>query len=406
MQQPLSSATAEMVWHELPRHIVGGRLERVASQAACGRVLGEDVALPFDFPPFDRAAMDGFAVRVEDCPGPETTLPSMGLVKAGEPIARVLQSGCCARINTGAPVPDGADAIVMVEDSTDLPDGRVLLRGAPRPGQHIERQGAVGRAGDRLLSRGQRLDAGAVAALAAAGAERVNVFRRPVVGVLATGDELVDAGAQRRGAELFDSNSAGLLAMLGYGWSIGRAPDELAGLTSRLSRGAAECDLLCITGGMSRGTHDLVPQALESLGVRWIVSGLNMKPGKPTRIGLAPSGAFVLGLPGNPVSCLVCFALFGRMILDGREGLAPAPPPRLRCRLRDSMPANGSRPMFQPACWCVDDDGAACVRPLAWRGSGDPFGLASANALIHRPAGAPPASAGDEVHVVLLSVPR
>lgn len=406
MELPLTNATAESVWDELPRHIRGGSTERVASGEARGRVLAEDVALAFDFPPFDRAAMDGYAVRVEDCHGPESTLPSMGLVRAGEPMPRALQPGHCARINTGAPIPDGADAVIIVEDSSELPAGHVCLRSAPKAGQNVERQGAVARRGERLLSRGLRLDAGAVAALAAAGVDSIDVFRRPVVGLLATGDELVDLGSPRGAAELFDSNSAGLSAMLGHCRSLGRASDDIAALTARLDRGIAECHVLCITGGMSRGTHDLVPQALASLGVRWVVCGLNMKPGKPARLGLAPNGAWVLGLPGNPVSCLVCFALFGRMIVDGLEGLPPVPPPRLRCRLSTGMPSNGARPMFQPACWSVDGEGVACVRPLRWRGSGDPFGLATANALIQRPAGATPAAPGDDVLVVLMDVPR
>jgi len=159
-------------------------------------------------------------------------------------------------------------------------------------------------------------------------------------------------------------------------------------------------------GGPAAARMARARAVLEQLGVHWVVEGLNLKPGRPTRIGRAPRGGWVLGLPGNPVSCAVCFLLFGRFILEGLMGLPPKPPPRLSGKLDERMPANGARPMFQPAEWRAGADGEVRVRPIPWRGSGDPFGLAAANALIYRPAEVRAADTGHSVAFVPLACPR
>jgi molybdopterin molybdotransferase len=260
-----------------------------------------------------------------------------------------------------------------------------------------------------LVRAGTRIGPGAVAALVAGGIDRVTIFKRPAVALLSTGDEVVRAGRELKPGQIYDSNSVVLRELIGAAGGeaigLGRCPDEPDRLKQAVAQGL-EHDVLCIVGGMSKGTHDLVPAVLEELGVRWVVSGLNLKPGKPTRIGRAESGCWVVGLPGNPVSCAVCFLLFAHVILEGLQGLPVRRPPHLRGRTDADLPPNGARPMYQPAEWLVGADGGVQVSPLLWRGSGDPFGLALANALIHRPANAPAAPRGQTVDFVPFDRPR
>lgn len=185
----------------------------------------------------------------------------------------------------------------------------------------------------------------------------------------------------------------------------GRCADEPASLRASLELGLSY-DVMIVAGGMSKGTHDLVPSLLEELGVRWLVSSLNLKPGKPTRIGRAETGCWVLGLPGNPVSCAVCFLLFGRCLLQGLQGLGVRPPTHLPGVLADELGAVGERPMYQPGEWAVSPREEIVVTPGRWRGSGDPFGLVGANALIYRAAQSPPAQRGERVRFIPLEAPR
>jgi molybdopterin molybdotransferase len=236
----------------------------------------------------------------------------------------------------------------------------------------------------------------------------VEAFARPRVTLLSTGDEVAPAEAELTPGQIYDSNTVALAPLIERGGAElvrrERCPDDPAPLRAQLELGLGG-DLLCVVGGMSKGTHDLVPQLLEELGVEWLVTSLNLKPGKPTRIGRR-GGAWVIGLPGNPVSAAICFLLFGTRILAGLQGRAVGPPLRLRGEVQVDMPANGARPLFQPAQWSTDREGAPRVCPIAWRGSGDPFGLASADALLYRPAGAPPLTCGEHTPFIPLEIPE
>lgn len=405
----LQAAPAEDVWDALARHVRPGPADETPLTDALGRVLAADLRTEFDFPPFDRAVMDGYAVRIEDFARQPTELTDLGLVRAGAAERLAVTPGTCARINTGAPLPEGAEAVVMVEKSETLSNGRIRLDDTPRPEQHLERRASMMKRGDLLVRAGTRLGGGALAAAVAGGVRKAAVFRTPRVALLSTGDEVVSPDDTLDGAQIFDSNSVALADFIrragGEPTRLGRCPDEQRELRGML-RGGLEYDVLCVTGGMSKGTHDLVPDALEKLGVEWLVESLHMKPGKPMRIGQAPGGCWVLGLPGNPVSCSVCFLLFGRALLDGLSGLPVRRPAVLHGRLDADMPANGPRPLYQPAEWHAMANGVVGVSPLIWRGSGDPFGMAIANALIQRPANAPSAAHGEAVPFIVLDTPR
>ncbi len=400
---PLSAATAEAVWALLAAEVRPGRIERLSPAAALGRVLARDALSRFDYPPFDRAIMDGYAVRCGDFVKRPQLLRLVGAVRAGEAGGPPLPAGCCQRINTGAPLPPGADGVVIVEQSRGRPDGIIELADSPAAGQHIERRAALRRAGERLAAAGTVIRAGELAALISGGADVVDVYAAPTVTVCATGDELTPSGVAPGAGQIPDSNGPSISSLVeasgGRVIACGRSPDDPEALAAVLADGLS-ADVLIVTGGMSKGTHDLAPEVLERLGVAWRVTSLDLKPGKPTRIGRSARGGWVLGLPGNPVSCAVCFLLFGGPLLAGLAGLPVRPPPRVAARLDARMSANGARPLFQPGVLTVDAGGSLRVRPGDWRGSGDPFGLCGANALVARAPRAAAAAVNDEVLVI------
>lgn len=407
--ETIQAATADQIWSALAAHVRPGRTREVPTEESGGCVLASAARAAHDFPPFDRAVMDGYAVRVSDLAGGRARLRMAGLVRVGSEPRWPLEAGTCLRINTGAPLPPGADAVVMVEDAEELPDGQVSFAREPTVGEHIDPRGAFARAEEVLLPAGTRIGANALAALVAGGVSRVTVYARPRVAQLSTGDELVDQGRALSDGRIPDSNSVALEELIrqtgGETVMFGRCPDEPVALRASLELGLAN-DLLCISGGMSKGTHDLAPGLLEQLGVRWLVSGARLKPGRPLRIGRAETGCWVLGLPGNPVSCAVCFLLFGRAIVDGLQGLPVRRPPHLVGRLAAELPPTQERPTYKPAIWTTGGDGRPEVTPLPWRGSGDPFGMASANALVYQAAHAPAAASGEPVQFIPLDLPR
>lgn len=406
--EPLAAARAEAVWELLAAEVRPVSTLELPPENAFGFRLAEDAVSDADYPPFDRALMDGFAVRCADFAGDSTVLRNRGLARAGGPQSGRVEAGTCVQINTGAPLPPGADAVVMIEQSRPLDGGRVELRGRAESGQNIERRAALRRQRDLLLPAGTWIGAGETAGLISGGVRSVRVFRPPGVALLTTGDELAAAGAALQPGQIPESNSFAINPLIrAQGARIvssGRCPDDEQALHAALLNGLAQ-DVLIVTGGMSRGSHDLVPQALEALGVRWLVTSLDLKPGKPTRIGRSPRDGWVLGLPGNPVSCVVCFLLFGRPMLSGLQGARIGRPAFLFGTAGDALPANGARPMFQPGHWGAQPDGAIRVRPIAWRGSGDPFGLMGANALVYRPDRAPPAAAGAPLPFLPIDLP-
>ncbi len=399
---PRQMITVEEVWSLLADHVRPLDSQRVSSGGAVGRVLAEDVRAGFDFPPFDRAMMDGYAVRSSDFERGPATLRPLGLSRAGAATELPVEPGTCVQINTGAPLPAGADAVVMVEKSAAAGD-HVHLDDQPHPGQHVTERGAMRTRDDLVLRAGTRLTPGGLAAIVSAGVAEISVFRTPRVAVLVTGDELAHVEGPRAPDQIIDSNGTVLVGLIA---EAGAAPivlpavgDDREALRARITEGL-DCDLLCVTGGMSKGTHDFVPEILSTLGVQWHVTSLKMKPGKPTHVGRAPNGAWVLGLPGNPVSCAVCFLLIGRWLARGLQGLPTAPPGHFLGTVAADLPGNGPRPLYQPARWSPGPRGENWLTPSDWQGSGDPFGFATANALLIREAGAPPLPRGDSIRFI------
>ncbi len=279
-----------------------------------GRVLTADVRAAVSLPPFSTSAMDGYTVRAADlAAGP---VPIAFRIGAGDR-PRPLAPGTAAGIATGAPMPDGADAVVPVEEARE--EGGALVAGPPRPGAHIRREGGDVRAGDVVARSGTPLTAAVLAAIQAAGADRVDVARRPRVAALATGSELVSVGRPLEPGQIYESN---LTAIVSQARSAGAdvtaaeiVVDDRDATVAAFERAIAGADVVVSSGGVSVGPHDHVKPALAALGVREVFWRLAHKPGKPIWFGVAPGGALVFGLPGNPVSSLICFQLFIRPAL-------------------------------------------------------------------------------------------
>ncbi len=389
---------------------------RLPLAQAAGLTLAAPVCTDIDSPPFNKALMDGYAMRAGDCSSPGARLNLIGGVAAGQMPARALACGEAMQISTGAPLPPGADAVVMVEETELSADGRsVLIRQAAEPDQHLLRQGSESRAGDTVLSAGTLLDPAQVAAAAAAGAGDVEVHRRPRVGVLVTGDELAPFGRRPEGGQIRDANAPCLLALAHCRAcetaDLGIATDTREALTARLRPAlglggradAPKPDVICISGGVSMGPYDHVPEVLAELGVRLVVRKVAIRPGKPMVFGVAPDGQLLFGLPGNPVSTFVTFVLFVRAAIDGLQGRPITLPPTVVVTLTGAVPATGWRTEFIPASLEFAADGTWRATATRWQGSSDVFALARSNGLLIRQPNALALPAGSTLPAIPLS---
>lgn len=395
-------------WDILAADIEPMQRETVPLAQAAERVLAAPVINADDAPPFDKSMMDGFAVRSGDCREPGAALEVLGLAAAGDTAVQAVGPGQAVRINTGAPVPSGADAVVPIEN-VRLTDGgrRVTIGAAVCAGRHIVPRGADRKRHDLILAPPIRLEAHRIAAAASAGAATVEVFPEVHAAIAVTGNELVPVGRPRQPAQIYESNGPMLAALLRRFGATPHTSGILRDDPAELKAGLADAlrhPVVVAVGGMSMGTHDLVPQVFTDLGVTWRFHGVRVRPGKPAAYGRGPDGQHVFGLPGNPVSALVCAWLFVRMVVRGLHGHPPLPPPRWRAALtRDLPPGKDARPAFLPArVWCTASRGMQ-VEPCAWGGSGDLFGLAPANALLVRDDPTAPAPAGSPADVILIA---
>lgn len=465
--------------------------------------LADDVACDVDYPPFDRALMDGYAVRAAETRDPPVDLEVVGQIAAGANFDAVVGPGQAVQINTGAPIPPGVDAVVRVEDTgpgdgtrrsgraasgkeplinADERGGRrdagpigvdprlsavalgsasgagrsgsiwVRVGAAVEPGTFVTPRATYVRAGAAVLRRGTLITPLEIAVAATAGAATLSVFRRPTVAILVTGDELIDVDRRPVGPQIRNSNEYLLEALVRQAHAepvrLGTARDDRDAIRERIEAGLQH-DVLCITGGVSMGEFDFVPEVLRDLGAEFHVHKIAIKPGRPTlfatiRRGRSAGGkeplmnaderewkqevgpigvdpclsavAFgeakdsierlVFALPGNPVSALIGFRFLVAEALARLAGRTPTGSRYVRATTRGAVPAPGHRRGFRPVRAAVTAEGRWEIEPLVWHGSGDPFGLAGANALVTRPAGAPPAAPGDEVEVVLLNLPE
>ncbi len=374
--------------------------EEVPVEDAVGRVLRQDVVAPTHYPPFDRVMMDGYAMRAADLQGNDV-LPVRGEVAAGTQDRLQLEPGACAEVMTGAPLPRGADAVVMVEQ-THRDGDRVTFTEPVRSGQHFAPAGEEARQGDTLLRPGDVLTAVGVATAASAGHARLKVSALPSLTAVSTGDELVDVDQQPGPGQIRDTNALTLAAQAhAHGLTRVRrlrARDTLESLDEVLDQALAS-DIVILSGGVSMGRYDLVPKALASHGVDQIFHRVLQKPGKPLWFGKR-GDTLVFGAPGNPLSTLLTFQLYVKPAIARMSGRNPSPP-RLRGALARDVTYRSKRHLwaFVHARW---EGEGWIVTPLPGRGSADVFAPALANAVISMSAGSHEYSGGQEVSFHLL----
>jgi molybdopterin molybdotransferase len=333
------------------------RTETVSTFDALGRVLAEDVRSALDVPPADNSAMDGYALRCADVPAPGTVLPISQRIPAGT-VGTALQSGSAARIFTGAQIPAGADAVVMQEQCAPQGDAAVRIDARPEPGESIRRRGEDVRDGAVVLTAGTRLTPQALGMAASVGAGELRVARRSRVALFSTGDELVMPGDPLPPGAIYNSNRFTLRALIqafgGECSDLGIVPDRLDATREALRRAARDSDLIVTSGGVSVGEEDHLRAAVQAEG-RIELWQIAIKPGKPLAFGEvrregkegdAPGHAWIVGLPGNPVSSFVTFLLFVRPLLLRLQGADPAPPRPLRLRADFDWPRPDKRREF------------------------------------------------------------
>lgn len=376
--------------------------EAVRLDEAIGRVLAKPLKAVRHQPPFDASAMDGYAVIAADVAEVPATLRQIGLAAAGHGFRGQLRQGQCVRIFTGAPVPKGADAVV-IQENTESSGTEIKVLQPAKAEQNIRFAGLDFRKGEALLPVGLRLGARDIGLAAAANAARLIVRRRPVVALIATGDELVLPGARPRADQIVSSNSHALAAMAEHFgatvMNLGIVADSLRATERAIGR-AAKADILVTTGGASVGDHDYVQEALRNSGVAIDFWKIAMRPGKPFMYGRRRA-QHVLGLPGNPVSSLVCARLFLKPLIDALLGL-PVTDDLVEARLGASMKENDSRQDYVRASLAEEADGRRTATPYAKQDSSMQRTFREAQALIVRAPHAEVASAGDVVKILRL----
>jgi molybdopterin molybdotransferase len=381
---------------------------RVPLADALGCILAEDVASDIDSPPHDKSIVDGYAVRSADLASPATTLTVLEEIVAGAVPKQAVVAGTATRIMTGAPLPAGADAVVMVEQ-TELVGNNSVRIDVPRitQGQNIMHRAASMRRGEIVLQAGQVLRPMEIGLLAEVGQIAVLVFRRPRVAVLPTGNELVSPAEVPAAGQIRNSNGAMLLSAVrrtgGEPTDLGIGRDDRESLRGLIREGL-RCDLLLVSGGVSAGVLDLVPAVLAELGVRQVFHKVNIKPGKPLWFGVLDTDGgcrLVFGLPGNPVSSLVCFELFVRPALRVMAGRPFEPRAMAAARLSADFQQRGDRVTYHPAR-LHPSAGASAAEPLLSKGSGDLRTLTAADALIRFDSGTRLFKAGETVDVLPL----
>jgi molybdopterin molybdotransferase len=352
-------------------------VEEAALQDAAGRVLAEDVRADRDTPALARSVRDGFAVRAIDLPG---ELDVIGEVRAGERFGGVVEKGQAVEIMTGAPVPDGADAVVMVEH-TRREDGRVVIDRTAEPHQFINPRGCEAASGEVVLHTGTRLDYSRVALLAAFGRPRVKVYARPAVAIIATGDEIVEVEEAPEEFQIRNSNAYSLAAQVaragGSPQVLPVARDTLEHTREMIGQGL-ESDLLLLSGGVSAGKYDVVEEVLAGFGAEFHFTRVLIQPGQPLVFGQA-AGTFFFGLPGNPASTMVTFEIFARAALELLSGDEETPLHMPYARLTRDFRHRPGLTRFLPAR--LSSDGSE-VTPVQWRGSGDVPSMSRANAFV------------------------
>jgi molybdopterin molybdotransferase len=397
----VADALAEVLRHAKPL-----RTEIAAlTTQALGQVLAVDITADLDSPPFPKSLRDGYAVRAADCGG-APILKVVEEVPAGRVPKKPVGHGEASRIFTGAPIPDGADAVVMQEHAQPLDGGLVRITDeVVKPRQNVYAQGTEMKAGSVVLRAGTPINPAAFGVLASAGKTAVPAFPFPRVGVIATGDELIEANMRPRPGQIRNTNGPMLTAQTVRGGGLPRylgiSRDDRAIMRSLVAEGLEVSDVVLIAGGVSVGDHDLVPAVLEDLGVAIHFRQVRVKPGKPLLFGTGPKGQLVFGLPGNPGSSFVGFELFVRPAIRILGGHERAGPRTIRLPVLEAVAESNDRPTYRPAQLEQGEAGWS-VRPLPWSGAPDLVGMQPADALLALPAGDTRVDRGANMDVVLL----
>ena len=387
------------------RHVQPGAVETVALECSLGRVLAEDIFANRDLPPWDVSAMDGYALRSADLSNIPAVLTVVDDIKAGDLPHKHVNAGEAARIMTGAPVPPGADAVIRVEDTQALADDRVQVDKAVRCGNDIRPRGEGMTQGQVVLTAGSEITPGIVGLLATVKAAQVPVYARPRVAILATGDELEGLEEAFDPNRIPNSNSYALMAQcqaLGIEpVLLGIARDDRDELEQYLRRGL-QFDVLLVSGGSSVGVHDHVRPTLEALGVSIHFWRVAMRPGHPLLFGSQENGGVVFGLPGNPVSSMVCCEEFVLPALRQMMGQERRYKRTLTARLTAPVKIRPGRTEFVRVGLGRDADGMLLATPTGTQSSGVLLSMARADALLVVPAALSGHAAGDTVRVQLL----
>jgi molybdopterin molybdotransferase len=390
----LSFEDAHRVVEEQASLIRAPGVETVDLLAAAGRVLAAPIIADRDLPPFPRSTRDGYAVRSVDLSTVPTLLELIGEIRAGENVENIptnVGPGQAVSIMTGAPVPNAADAVVMVE-YTSQDGNRVEIKRKVSTGENIVPRGAEAHAGGELVARGVSLNEAAIALAASSGKSKLEVYKRPRVAVLTTGDEIVEVDAIPGPTQIRNSNSYSLAVQIqrvgGEPVLLPIAPDEPNALRQLIKQGL-KSDLLLLTGGVSMGRYDLVEQVLSELNAEFFFTGVKVQPGRPVVFGKSRAAAdgtrkvdpYFFGLPGNPVSTMVTFELFARPILEALAGMSARKLLFVHAKLKSEIHVKPGLTRFLPAI-LTGEFGDSKVELLPWQGSGDVAATTRANCYI------------------------
>ncbi len=383
-------------------HLPAPTAEKVPLMRSLGLVLAEDIVADMDMPPWDRSAMDGYAVRSADVLQP-AELKVVDVIPAGKMSKRALQPGEAIKIMTGAPVPEGADAVVQVEKTKSSGD-LVMIREVVAPGTNISRRAQEVKAGDVLVKAGSMVRSQEVGIMASVGYHAPRVFKRPTVAVLTTGDELVEVDKKPVDGQIRNSNAYSLaaqIASIGVPYAyLGIVPDVRETLAAKLVQAMAAANVVILTGGVSAGEYDLVEDVMKSKGVEIVFDRVAIKPGRPMVFAKSPD-KLLFGLPGNPVSTFVTFEIFLRPALGRLMGNTLLDRPVVEAEISVNFGKPQGRDQYCPArlTWVRDH---YIVAPIESHGSADLRALSQANSLLVIPTGEGPYLAGKHVKVVAL----
>jgi molybdopterin molybdotransferase len=368
--------------------------------AALGFVLAREIRADRDYPPFDRSTRDGYAVRAAEISA-GARIRCAGEIKAGDELTTPLAPAECTQIMTGAAIPSGANAVVMIEH-VHSEDHFIVFSRSAQPGQNIVPRASEGSAGQTLLAAGTRLGFAELSLAAQVGATKINCAKKPRVAILSTGDEIVSVDAVPGPFQIRNSNAVSLAAQVqlagGEPIAIGNAVDRPEDLREKIKLGL-RADVLVLSGGVSMGKYDLVESVLKEMGAQFFFDAVAIRPGKPAVFGVC-QGKPVFGLPGNPVSTMVTFELFVTPAIDLLSGAQARPLPLVEVQLAEPMHEKPGMSHFLPAR--IEWNGPSTqVKPLRWQGSGDVTALTKANCFLVIPADREKIEAGDKVSVIL-----